>query len=568
MASDYGYDQDLLSDTLKADLKEEDYENGLPTKSLKTTHKKIGSGIEKRIKKKTCPVCGKTIWENHMHTHVKTFHKRNCHRCYKLFETKAEVDTHFSSEHIREKRKPYLTCALCGNWKTAWKNLFQKHIITIHKDSTCCQTFEYTFDHIFENHAKYDCVICEDENILFSKYEDLKDHMKSEHEKGYDCVGCQLFFQSKSELASHKETKHNHYKLLKLTKGEEKHDCSICQAEYKSLAGLKHHISTVHENKGYFCPVCGKKFVQESTLNMHILTNCGKDTKENKCSMCHEKFESRSQRMEHIASNHKDVKLFDCDICEFKSMTKKSLREHVYGTHEHANICSLCGKNFATRCSLNNHMRYVHSGKKKTRANCTLCDASFSQPITLRHHMEQVHEGKKHQCSYCGEVFNTNHLLESHIAFNHDRSKLIECPVCKATFRWEKNMKDHLNFVHKKTGGHICPTCGKSFATKGEVKTHCKMVHEGIRHECQICNQTYVSKQALKEHVKKNHEGYKPSFKCSMCEKAFWTKQVLKRHNDNVHEKKRPFGCDLCGLRFAQSGQLKTHIKGKHKNVM
>ena len=129
-------------------------------------------------------------------------------------------------------------------------------------------------------------------------------------------------------------------------------------------------------------------------------------------------------------------------------------------------------------------------------------------------------------------------------------------------------MKDHLNFVHKKTGGHICPTCGKSFATKGEVKTHCKMVHEGIRHECQICNQTYVSKQALKEHVKKNHEGDKPSFKCSMCEKSFWTKQVLKRHNDNVHEKKRPFGCDLCGLRFAQSGQLKTHIKGKHKNVM
>ena len=72
---------------------------------------------------------------------------------------------------------------------------------------------------------------------------------------------------------------------MKITKGEEKHDCSICQAEYKSLAGLKHHISTVHENKGYFCPVCGKKFVQESTLNMHILTNCGKDTKENKCSM-------------------------------------------------------------------------------------------------------------------------------------------------------------------------------------------------------------------------------------------------------------------------------------------
>ena len=34
-----------------------------------------------------------------------------------------------------------------------------------------------------------------------------------------------------------------------------------------------------------------------------------------------------------------------------------------------------------------------------------------------------------------------------------------------------------------------------------------------------------------------------------------------------VHEKKRPHGCDLCRLRFAQKSQLVTHIKGKHKSV-
>jgi len=34
-----------------------------------------------------------------------------------------------------------------------------------------------------------------------------------------------------------------------------------------------------------------------------------------------------------------------------------------------------------------------------------------------------------------------------------------------------------------------------------------------------------------------------------------------------VHEKKRPHSYSLCDSRFAQGSQLKTHIKGVHKNV-
>ena len=68
--------------------------------------------------------------------------------------------------------------------------------------------------------------------------------------------------------------------------------------------------------------------------------------------------------------------------------------------------------------------------------------------------MEIVHEGKKHQCSYCGDIFKTSHLMETHIAFNHDRSKLFECPICKASFRWKNNLKSHYDFVHDKKPGN------------------------------------------------------------------------------------------------------------------
>ena len=32
-----------------------------------------------------------------------------------------------------------------------------------------------------------------------------------------------------------------------------------------------------------------------------------------------------------------------------------------------------------------------------------------------------------------------------------------------------------------------------------------------------------------------------------------------------MHDKKRPYACHLCDLSFGQTGNLKTHLKGKHK---
>ena len=116
----------------------------------------------------------------------------------------------------------------------------------------------------------------------------------------------------KPKFTEHKSSKHE-YSEQKL-----KHKCKICKSEYTTATSLKHHISTVHENKVHFCPVCGKKFVQEYTLNLHMSTNCGNDGKRNKCSICDETFESRDARMDHIATKHEDIKLFQCSNCDYK----------------------------------------------------------------------------------------------------------------------------------------------------------------------------------------------------------------------------------------------------------
>ena len=67
-------------------------------------------------------------------------------------------------------------------------------------------------------------------------------------------------------------------------------------------------------------------------------------------------------------------------------------------------------------------------------------------------------------------------------------------------------------------------------------------------------------------HIGIAHEGKKPpEFFCPHCGKSFGSTTGVNRHIEAVHEKKRPHSCHLCDLAFAQKGQLKTHIKGKHR---
>ena len=325
--------------------------------------------------------------------------------------------------------------------------------------------------------------------------------------------------------------------------------CIHIDVKYLLGSNLENHISTKHPE-------------QDSDIS-----HTGKKGNIRTCPICKIVFKSRSLMMKHFTSVHPEEKIYSCSLCNYKFRTLTGLNIHVFNRHERKVTdkgCSFCGKEFASKVDLKNHITTEH---KEKRYECSKCEASYLNKISLLKHIEQVHEGKKHQCPTCGEVFDSMYRYETHIAVKHDESRLFKCSLCKSAYAERSSLKKHIAFVHEKVSGHLCPHCGKNFQVKDILRDHILVVHEGKKYNCDLCTRTFTNKSSLRSHVSQIHEGNKPPpVKCSLCEKFF--QSGMKRHIREVHEVKRPHACNLCGLAFSQNGNLKTHMKGKHKDAI
>ena len=417
-----------------------------------------------------------------------------------------------------------IPCTICSKIFPSRKGL-KTHVIGKHQDActVCFEQFEtkkLLEAHIATSHSLSDfqtgrrCVICDITYPKEGKFGILRRHMKTEHNVGYKCKICQKMLPSKLELKHHKTQEHKIVTKRKPT-------------EYSN-------------GQDNLCPSCGKSFKVKSSLDYHVSQNCCYLLKENKCSICNEKFESRSLKMDHFAIKHQELKMYQCTKCSSRFISVKGLKIHISTSHGNnvRRMCPICGKMLKTAAVLKEHISYMHEGKAKPKLKCSLCEESYATKQALENHMS-VHEGKIFQCSNCNEEFNSKSKLESHIAKEHDRSKLHKCEHCDCAFVGKNTLRSHIAFVHeKKRKQYKCGECEKDCETESALKSHIKLKHDG-----------------------------KFTVNCPVCLKNYESKAALKRHIEAVHEKKRPHGCDICSESFAQRAHLKTHKKGKHKII-
>ena len=162
----------------------------------------------------------------------------------------------------------------------------------------------------------------------------------------------------------------------------------------------------------YICPVCGKCYGDQDSLNKHLEVHSGFI-----CNICGKSYTTKSNLQTHM-KKHNGEKPYDCNLCD-KSFTslcvlKVHLRSH---TGEKPFACPTCGVAFAKNIHLKRHLS-IHTGIKPHE--CKICNKKFSRSDHLKRHVQSIHtQDRPHICSLCGKDFVRKYELNKHMKQLH-----------------------------------------------------------------------------------------------------------------------------------------------------
>ena len=397
--------------------------------------------------------------------------------------------------------------------------------------------------------------------------------------------------------------------------------CNLSGFDSKSnrLLTLEEHNNNEIELKPYKCDTCGTSYLTNWILQTHIKTMhklfdepvvCGIDG-------CDEQFVSDIKLIEHKKVYHLLNGKYVCDHskCDYncgnkellnihkkvkhsnnfghnrqnKSNHKSVIKRQITAVNTKANdypkdretnefVChhSNCGKRFAEKIYLNNHLKrhkMVKPISKKHICHYPGCEKAFPVPFKLQSHI-RTHTGEKpFECDTCGKKFPRNDNLYDHIKRRHkvldepkdtaiinsslSRKKYIcHYPGCDMTFPVPIKLQQHIR-THTGEKPFECNTCGKKFPRKDNLHDHINRCHKVLDEPivCGIddCVNQFRTELSLKTHQKMFHL-LSDKFVCDYpkCDYKTRLKQSLTKHKIRIHTNERPFKCQFngCGKAF------------------
>lgn len=269
---------------------------------------------------KICDDCGGTFKDSWKHrrqcTAINKDIKYICNECRKGFRRLGAVKKHFKLSN---------KCKLNNQNQIEYQKLM-KYVENNIKGKTVCQDCgcEYVTRKGPQEHRK-NC----------STYTQFKCFACNRGMNAMD--GFHIHFSKFPECRAAPENTEIVAEIVARSQKPEFHVCYLCGAQYKAKESIEKHMLTHSETVEYFMcrqPECGKKFITQKALDMHL-------------------------------KNHTMPKVI-CSICG-KQVKQGSMPLHMI-LHTGKKIeCNICGKMFQHKGVLNKHIRTIHDEKKPPR---------------------------------------------------------------------------------------------------------------------------------------------------------------------------------------------------------
>ncbi|XP_037081414.1 zinc finger protein 236-like [Pollicipes pollicipes] len=242
-----------------------------------------------------------------------------------------------------------------------------------------------------------------------------------------------------------------------------------------------------------------------------------------------------------------------------------------------AHLCDRCLIVFSTAEQLAEHSPLT-AGRSHSET-CLIQSAveKMQNGPTQRSEPEST-EGLKHSCETCSKTFRKP--LRPGAPHAHPQpARSPTCgELCFKRFTVKSTLLGHLK-THTGERNFECLVCKARFATKCSLKVHSRLHTDTRPYQCEVCRRwfrtsvtgasTWLSTSGPAVVADALVEG---EFTCSECPRSFrlhplrpplHTQNALVAHR-RTHEGDRPFDCPFCEHRFAQRGNMRTHIRRAH----
>lgn len=442
-----------------------------------------------------------------------------CNLCFQVFDSEPQLNEHVSKGHK-------FMCLFCdySEWGVD-KTKFELHYKTRHTNPT---VLKKTRDEVVIKNLHYlsvqTKVTCGDCHRKFKTEQVLSQHKcKPKVVKlapQMKCPLCEELYSNKNTFKIHMRQTHVLFPCSSLQN---------CFQYFDSLQLAKNHYKQVHKDKRRFlCETCGRMFSKPGVLREHVYY-VHSNNKESlyKCTLCDKTYRYKPKLLKHMKV-HKGEKTFRCRVCEEKFLKDHILHAHIVKTHKEVLFYCECGRAFATKGLLSQHISSKHVDT--FTYHCSICGetSSCKQAITQhydKHSSKEKSKSKnrgkfsttsKSQCSICLLYVKNDRALKVHVKHSHKVNTKNTKPRLNTDLRCTQCSKLCLSYagyvnhiaVHNKTKKISCKVCNKKFATVSQMKAHTRISHlvKDIEYVCDLCGDKFTNKKILLRHFLYQHD--------------------------------------------------------------